>query len=457
MIKSETVSPLMREFSRYIAGALKRKLPAEVAERARIHCVDTFGAMVSGSRLLPGQRAIAYVKPLSGLRDSGVIGTRTATSALYAALANGMCAHADETDDTHPPTRSHPGASIVPAVLAMSERQQLSGKLMLRAMVLGYDIGIRVLLALKETQLVKSGHHAGSKGGLFGSAAAASALLKLDDKQIRHVLSYCAQQSAGLFTQRRDTEHIEKAYTGAGMPAHSGVAAALMVAGGFSGVGDVFSGEPNFISIFSPDADREALTRGLGREYEILRGGIKYWPAGGPIQAPLHMLSDLLREHRFAAGDVEKLVVKMAAKDLFRVDNREMPDTTVQHLLAVMLIDGAINFVSAHDYARMKDRRVLALRRDRIFAIGDPAYAVAVRGWRCGIEVTLKDGRTLAAQTMAAKGSHENPLSRSEIAEKALDLMGPVLGTARSRKLIAALFDIEHIEDVRSLRRLYAG
>ena len=131
--KPAPVSPLTHELTAYMAGALKRKLPAEVRERAKIHLVDTVAAIVAGARLLPGKRAAAYVKSLGGPREAGVLGTRIVTSVMQAALANGTSAHADETDDTHPPTRSHPSASIVPAVLAISERDELPGEALLRA------------------------------------------------------------------------------------------------------------------------------------------------------------------------------------------------------------------------------------------------------------------------------------------------------------------------------------
>src|SRR5262245_23044940 len=121
------VSPLMRELSTYIVSALKRKLPDEVSERAKIHLVDTFATLVSGSRLLPGKRAVDYVKTLGARREAGIVGTRVVTSAPYAALANGIFGHADETDDVHPPSHSHPGNSIVPATLAIAEREQSSG------------------------------------------------------------------------------------------------------------------------------------------------------------------------------------------------------------------------------------------------------------------------------------------------------------------------------------------
>jgi 2-methylcitrate dehydratase PrpD len=115
-----------------------------------------------------------------------------------------------------------------------------------------------------------------------------------------------------------------------------------------------------------------------------------------------------------------------------------------------------MTFAAAHNYARAKDPAVLKLRR-RIEAAADPSIPNAIRGWRSGITITLKDGRTLEHHTLAAKGTPENPLTRDEVTEKALDLMAPVLGSQKSRALIAALFDIEHIRNVRALRKLYSA
>jgi len=449
------VTKITSELSRYIANAVKKPLPRAVSERAKIHLVDTFAAMVSGSRLLPGKAAIAYVRTQGGKPECGVIGTRIVTSAVNAALANGMFGHADETDDTHPPSLTHPGTSVVPAALAIGERDRLAGKAVLRAIVLGYDICARLLLALQPMPFLRSGHHAGAFGQAFGAAAAAGALLKLDARRVRYVLSYTAQQAAGLYTMFRDPEHIEKSFGMGGMPAHNGTAAALMVAAGFTGVEDVFSGERDFFFTFAREGDRGELTRGLGRDYEILRGGIKRWPVGGPIQGPLHVLRDMLDQHRFEADDVAELVARMPDKELEIVNDRDMPDISVQHLLAVMLVDGGVTFASAHDFKRMRDPRVLKLKA-RIRAVGDPALTDAQRRWRCVMEITLKDGRRLAHQTMAAEGSFENPLTRAEEAEKALDLLAPVLGVKRSRALLAALWDFENVKDVRALRKLYA-
>jgi 2-methylcitrate dehydratase PrpD len=452
----QEVSSTTSKLSAYIAGAVRKPLPGEVAARAKLHLVDTFAAMISGSRLLPGMQGIVYVKSLGGKPEAGIIGTRIVTSAANAALANGMSGHADETDDTHPSSLTHPGTSVVPAAMAIGERGRLPGTALLRAIVLGYDICARLLLSLKPMPFLRSGHHAGAFGQLFGAAATAGALLRLDARRVRYLLSYAGEQSSGLYTMFRDPEHVEKSYAMGGMPAHNGTAAALMVASGFTGVEDVFSGERDFFHTFAPPegADPEALVRGLGENYEVMRGGIKRWPVGGPIQGPLHVLRDLIQQHRIGPDDVEKLVARLPDKELEIVNNRDMPDISLQHLLAVMLQDGTVTFKSAHDFKRMRDPKILGLR-SRIEAVGDPDLTDAQRRWRCVMEIRLKDGRTLNHQTMAAKGSFENPLTPAEEEEKALDLIVPILGKARSQALLVALWDFEQLKDVRVLRKLY--
>ena len=449
------VSPLMQEFSSYIAGANKRKLPKEVAARAKNHIVDVVAAMLSGSRLLPGKKIIAFVKPQGGAREAGMIGTRHVTTILNAALANGTCGHADETDDTHPPTRTHPGTSVLPAALAVAERYERSGEQLLRAVVLGYDVCARTLMALDPRKLVPDGRHAGATGQLFGATAASAALLKLNPRQVRYALSYSFEQMAGVTTMFRDTEHVEKAYAMGGMPAHNGAQSALMAAAGFTGVEDIYSGEPDFFSIVSPGGDPQQLVKGLGTNYEIMRGGIKRWSIGGPIQGPMHVLYEIIQKHGIKVHDVEQLIVRVPQEQLEVVNERDMVDISLQHLLAVMLLDGTMTFAAAHDMKRVKNPAVLKTKQ-LISAVADPTIPNTVRGWSARLSVKLKDGRTIEHETLAAKGNSDNPLTREEVAEKALDLMAPALGKKRSLALMAALFDLEKVSNVRALRRLYA-
>jgi 2-methylcitrate dehydratase PrpD len=453
------VSPLMRELSEYIAGARARALPQEVVEKTKHHVLDTLAAMVSGSRLPPGRKAIAYVKRLAGAREACVIGSRLVTTAEQAALANGMLGHADETDDSHAPSLCHPGCAIVPAALAMAERENRGGTAFLRAVALGYDVGTRINLALGDYDFRDVGHSSHSFGPGFGAAAAAGSIAGVNADQARWLLSYSAQQCSGISCWMRDEEHIEKAFDFGGMPARNGVVAAAMVAAGFTGVDDVFSGERNFFVAYdesrrigrAPDPQR--LVRGLGSDYEILRTNIKRWSVGSPIQAPLDSLLELIRAHGIRAGDVEKLTVRVSKQGANTTDNRTMPDICMQHMCAVMLEDGIVTFASAHDEKRMKRAATLELRR-RIELVGDEEMTRALPARQGIVELKLKDGRSLRHHTKAVRGTAQNPMTRAEVDEKAYHLMAPILGRSRARKLCDAAWSLERLASMRRLRPL---
>ncbi len=442
----------MRRLSGYIAQAGRRRLPPEVAEKTKHHILDTIAAMVSGAPLLPGRKGIAYVKTLGGTKEACVIGSRILTSAAHAALANGMSAHADETDDSHAPSLTHPGCGIVPAALAVAERLGKGGEAMQRAVALGYDVCARLTMSLNAYEFREDGHSTHSFGPMFGAAAAAGVLFGFNDEKVRYLLSYTAQQASGISCWMRDEEHIEKAFDFGGMPARNGVYAATMVAQGFSGVEDVFSGERSFYVAYGRDPKPEVLVRGLGEDFEILRTNIKRWSVGSPIQAPLDSLA-LLIQDGLKADRVEKLVVRVAHQGANTTNNRNMPDICMQHMCAVMLLDGTVTFKSSHDESRMRHPRVLELRK-RITLEGDDALTQAMPSRQGIVEVTLKDGRTLRHHTTAVRGTAENPMSRAEVDLKSYDLVAPVTGKARARKLCDAIWQLERLADARKLRSL---
>lgn len=453
------ISPVMQQLATYISKAAKTPLPKDVLEKTKHHTLDTIAAMVSGSRLLPGEKAITFIKTRGGVKEATVIGSRFVTTAENAALANGMLAHADETDDSHAASLTHPGCGVVPAALAMAERGRRNGTQLLRAVALGYDVGSRLSISLHSYDFREAGHSTHSFGPMFGAAAAAGSLAGLNYDQCRWLLSYTAQQTSGVSCWMRDEEHIEKAFDFGGMPARNGTAAAVMVDNGFTGVEDVFAGERNFFVAY--DETRrvgrpprpEELVRELGSTYEIMNTNIKRWSVGSPIQAPLDGLLELIRAHGIKAGDVEKLVVRVAKQGANTTDNRHMPDICMQHMCAVMLIDGIATFESSHDEKRMKDKRVLAVR-SRVELHGDEALTRALPSRQGIVELKLKDGRTLRNHITAVRGTAQNPMNRQEVDEKCYHLMAPILGKNRARKLCDAVWGLEKISDARALRPL---
>src|SRR6187402_2473960 len=451
-LQAQAISPFMATLSAYMAAAKDRALPPDVAEKAKHHILDTFAAMISGSELPPGRAALALARAQAGRAVATVVGSNLLTGPMDAALVNGVLAHSDETDDSHGPSQSHPGASIVPAAFALGEDLGVSGERYLRAVTLGYDVGPRMTMALGGVAFRdESRRSTHAFAGTFGSAAAAGSIAGLTAQQMRWLIDYASQQAGGYAVWGRDTDHIEKGFVFGGMPARNGVTAALLVRAGWNGVDDVFSGADNFFQVNAPDGDPALLTDGLGGRFEIVNTDIKKWSVGTPIQAPLDAIENIRRQRPFEADDVRSVVVRLAPAVGGVVDNREMPDICLQHMVAVMLLDKTASFRAAHDKARMQDAAVLR-QREKVTYTPDPSLAALLPARVAVVEIVLNDRTRLVDRVEAVRGTVRNPMSRDEVVGKATDLVAPVLGADAARTLIGRLLTIDGVADVRTLR-----
>lgn len=452
-VPGNEISPIMDLLSGYIAQSLAADVPDAVMEKGKHHLLDTLSAMVSGSRLKPGRLAISYVRELGGVSQCTVIGSDVCTNSVNAALANGILAHSDETDDSHLGGRFHPGCGIVPGAYAAAELGNCRGEDFLKAVILGYDIGVRFNLSLGPRKLYVGGHSTHSVGTLFGASAAAAALLGHSQEQVRHQLSFTVQQASGVQCWARDNQHSEKAFDFGGMAGRNALAAATMVGHGFTGVEDALSGKNNFYSAFSDNPMPEALVEQLGERYEIMAATIKKWAVGSPIQGAMDALTTLMQEHALKADDIEHITAELPDDRAHIVDNRTMPDICLQHLLAITLIDGQFTFAAAHDYARMAAPDVLALRA-RIELVPNAELTTALPPRQVILRIQTRDGRDLSFRTHAVKGTPDNPMTRAEVVNKSKDLIEPILGVERSAELIDTVLNIESVDRVLDLRRL---
>src|SRR5258707_5485577 len=216
------VSPIMQQLSTYMGDASTRALPDEVIEKAKQHILDTFAAMISGSSLPPGRAALEFARAYGGKEIATVVASKILCGPIEAAFANGVLAHSDETDDSHGPSRSHPGVSTVPAGFASGEQYSISGAHFIRAVTLGYDIGTRVSMSLGGPGY-QSATHRSTHGtaACFCAGAAAGCAAGLSAEQMRLLLDYTTQQTSGIGAWSRDAEHMEKAFLFAGKPAGS--------------------------------------------------------------------------------------------------------------------------------------------------------------------------------------------------------------------------------------------
>jgi len=245
----------MTTLSEYISRSPSRELPAEAVEHTKYHVLDTVAAMVSGSELPPGKAALAFAR-MYNEKTSTIAGSALLCGPIEAAFVNAMLAHADETDDSHAPSQSHPGCAVVPAALAVGEQFGITGTALIRAVAAGYDVGTRVTMTLGaggfQTETHVSTH---AMAALFGAAAASASAARLTAEQVRWVIDYTVQQTSGTKAWQRDTDHIQKAFVFAGVGTRGGVMATELVQHGATGVDDVLSGPDNFFSVYGPHAD----------------------------------------------------------------------------------------------------------------------------------------------------------------------------------------------------------
>jgi 2-methylcitrate dehydratase PrpD len=274
---------------------------------------------------------------------------------------------------------------------------------------------------------------------------------------MRWLLDYAAQQAgAGIGSWRRDTDHIEKAFVFGGMGARNGVNAALAVHSGWTGVNDVLSGPNNFVESYNSKADPAGMVEQLGERYGVVQTTLKKWTTGGPIQAPLDALENLRKRQPFQSDQVKQVVVRAATSAAYTVNNPDMPDICLQHLVAVMLIDKTVSFRSAHDKARMQDPAVLR-ERAKVQLVPDEDLERLIPVRVAIVEIRLTDGTQLSERVEHVRGTPENPMTRAEVVAKARDLMTPVLGAKVCSALIERVLGLDSVKDIRELRPLLQG
>jgi 2-methylcitrate dehydratase PrpD len=444
----------MSALSAYMAEAGSKPLPEAALEQAKLHILDTLGAMVSGATLRPGKLAIAFARSYGGEKVATVVASDVVVGPIEAALANGLLAHSDETDDSHAPSLSHPGAPVVPAALAAGERFGVDGARFVRAVTLGYDVGTRVTMMLGPDALARGHKSTHAVAGGFGAASASGCCAGLDVQRMRWLLDYTAQQSAGIAAWQRDSDHVEKAFVFAGMAARNGVNAALLVDAGWTGVDDILSGADSFLDAYGSEKTGPAkLVEGLGSQFEIVRTNIKKWTVGSPIQAPLDALWEQMQAHRFKADDVKEVIVRVATKEAAVVNNRDIPDICLQHMVAVMLLDGTASFASAHDVARMQDPAVLR-ERAKVRLVPDEELEKRLPAREATVDVVLTDGQRFSQHVSAVRGTAQNPMTRPEVVEKCRDLMAPILGANQCDALTTMVLTLEKQPNLKGMRPL---
>ncbi len=375
----------------YASSLRYEGLPPEIVRRAKECIIDTVAAIICGA-VLPWSRIVVdYARRTGPGGSSHILGAGgPAVQAPAAALANGALAHAFELDSlTRPGAGVHPGATGLPAALAVAQQEGSSGKALIAAFVAGNEVMIRIGRATGHTNEAR-GFHAPGTTGPFGGAVAAGHLLGLDAAAMTNALGIAGSLAGGLLEFARGSGGMVKRLH-LGRASEAGVLAASLAAGGFEGPRTVIEGQFGFLRVFCSEWDEAELTRGLGRDFAVMTAVLKRYPCHATAHAPVRAARELQAAHGFAAGDIGAVTVTATSRMVERHNIPEPADLmlaqySIPFCIALALCREARN-PESYDESALGDPQIRALTR-KVRLVPDDAVGSTVT-------IALVDGRRL--------------------------------------------------------------
>lgn len=429
-------------------------IPAPVLRRAEDLLLDCLASILAGASARPVlaiDRYAAAMGPADG--PSEILINRRRTSPVFAAMVNAAAAHVVEQDDVHNGSVFHPAAVVFPPVLAVAQALGRSGRDLLVAAVAGYEVGIRVGEFLGRSHY-KIFHTTGTAGTL-AAAAATGRLLGLSPAAMLDAFGSAGTQAAGLWEFLRDAADSKQLHTA--RAAANGIAAAYLAREGFTGARHILEGPQGMAAGMSTDADPARLTDRLGTRWALAETSFKFHASCRHTHPAADALQQVLREHKLAEGDIERVVahVHQGALDVLGpvVDPRTVHQSkfsmgTVLGLIARQGRAGLPEFDAALDDAAVADFR------GRVTMELDPEVDGAYpQRWIGKVTVHTRDGRVLHGRVDEPKGDPGNTLSRDEIEAKTLSLgrYADAATEAELRGLIGAIWNLERADKVGAL------
>lgn len=455
---------IARELAAWAVGPID--VPTDVEHAALRHLLDGLGNAVAGARTDAAKPAVTVALGLGGPGEATVLGSDVKVSAVAAGLANGTLVHALDFDDTHAGGLVHSTSVVLPAAFAVGEQVGATGREVLEAAVVGYEVACRVAAAAPNG-FHSGGLHATMVAGVFSSAAVAARLMRLDAATTANALGLAGSQAGGLLAFLATGASTKQLHPG--FASQAGIQAARLAAAGATGPETVFDGPHGVYEALAPAAlakgivDREVLTRGLGSPepdgWETTRIGIKPWPTCQLAHVTMAAARKALDEAGAAASDVSGLhakvhpdsatVVCATDRDLSRPASAYAAKFSLPWSVAAILLDGHVG-VETYAESQLARTDISELAARISWDVVDPGVVAADAPGH--VVLTLTDGRTVTAEVERSPGGGSNPLSDDDLFTKFAGNVGE-----RAADLAAALRALPEAADLTLILTLAAA
>jgi 2-methylcitrate dehydratase PrpD len=434
---------MTRKLAEVLASTAWGDLAPDTIEHARRAVLDWLGSALAGALEPPARMAQRVARGLGASAESTLFAAGRG-SAAAAALANGVASHILELDDVHKGSTLHPAAPVIPAALAVAEREHRDGRAFLLAVVLGYDAALRIGEAVNPSHY-RFWHPTGT-AGTFGAAAAAGSLLGLDAGRMTDALGSAGTQAAGLWEFNADgamSKHLHP-----GKAAMNGLLSADLAREGFTGAARVLEGERGFFMATSTSHDASRITEGLGSYWKISENCYKLHSCCGHTHTAIDCALDLAP----APEEIEAIEIETYGPGYAIVRNPR-PATPYQakfsiaYSVAAAVLYGCCG-LEQFAPARIGEPAISELLERTKVSVADDLTARYPAAWPCRLAIRLRDGRTLRAAADFPRGNPENPVSTAALEDKFRGLVEPRLGAAAVARALAAVRSIETCGDM---------
>ncbi len=439
-------------------------LPEAVVDRVKYLLLDYIGVAARGSLSDSSRPIQRVISSFENTPDGAVvIGTDIRANPPYAALANGIASHSLELDDVVNEASLHPAVVIMTAALAAAHITGCTGQEFIAAVVAGYEVTIKLGIALDPAAHYARGFHPTGTCGTMGAAITAAKILKLDQKSIQNALGIAGSQAAGSMEFLSDGAFTKRLHPG--WAAHSGIIAALLARNHFTGPGTIIEGKFGFLHSYSPKSDPARITNNWGKPYEVLKTSIKPHACCRYKQGPIDAILQIMREYELSDLDVENVTLSIldagfaliAEPEEIKYNPKSIVDAqfSMPFGAAMAILHGQATL----DEYTPKNLRAPAVKKmmRKIRCIKDPEIEKDFpRKWAAVAKIKTTTGQQYAASIDYPRGDPENPLSWMELIAKFQNLISPVYSETRQRQIIEKVRSFEQIGDIRELSELLA-
>ena len=431
-------------------------IPKDVLHEAKRRIADVIGIGLSGSTTEVGKNITRFSVAKGGSGKATIWGSGEKTSPAYASLANGTMTFHLELDDVHRTSHTHAGVSVIPAALALCEEYSLSGKDLIVATVLGYDVVIRIGLAVSPSIYVDRVFMAPGTLSVFGAVGAAAKLYKLDTESIAEVIG-TASFLGPIAPFEAYTQGTTAKETIIGWGSFVGINAVEMASYGFKGPVTAIEGDFGYCKATSEKYNLSRIYNGLGEVFEIVNTGIKPYACCRQHHSAIDAILELKEKYSLKPQEVASIVDRT-----FVVASRgkEKKPVTIAgakysapYIIAVALITGKAGR-EQFTYDLMKDPEIISLASKIEVKADKDLDLLYDEKWPSILEVTLNDGRVITTRRDLPKGEPEHPVSDKELKEKYLSLAVDRVEPEKAEKIWDTIFNLDNINDVSELTEM---